>query len=228
MLRSSFLLVCAALLAPGCIAQTKREATDIANHPFSENFAPGGKLRLRVRSGEVHVIGTDENKISVELSGAKAYDARRLKVRLERKDSTAEMRISGGPRNDLTITIRIPSNTDLYARIPFGEVHVENVASNQDVELHAGELTVDVGDSADYSHVDASVITGEVDAVPFGESHGGLFRSFRMDGTGRYRLHAHVGAGQLTFVARASNGFRGSLLPSVERSPGGRGQASSR
>jgi hypothetical protein len=194
------------------------EATDIANHPFSEDFASGGKLRLRVRSGEIHVIGTDDNKISVELSGKKAYDARNLKVRLERKGSAADMRISGGPHNDLTITIRIPTNTDLYARIPFGEVHVKNIASNQDVELHAGDLTVDVGDSADYSHVDASVIAGEVDAAPFGESRGGLFRKFHRDGSGRYRLHAHVGAGQLTFVARASARSRGaSLLPRLLR-----------
>ncbi len=198
MLRSSLLLAWAALLAPVCVAQTKLEATDIANHPFSEDFASGGKLRLRVRSGEIHVIGTDKTKISVELSGKKAHDAKKLKVCLERKDSTADMRISGGPRNDLTITIRIPTNTDLYARIPFGEVHVENIVSNQDVELHAGDLTVAVGDSAAYAHVDASVISGEVDAVAFGESHGGLFRSFRREGSGRYRLHAHVGAGQLT------------------------------
>ncbi len=198
MLRSAFLLACAALLTPVCPAQTKLEATDIANHPFSEDFASGGKLRLRVRSGEIHVIGTANNKITVELSGRKAYDARKLKVRFDRKDSTAEMRISGGPRNDLTITIRIPTNTNLYARIPFGEVHVENIAGDQDVELHAGDLTVAVRDSAAYSHIDASVFTGEVDAVAFGESHGGLFRSFKREGSGQYRLHAHVGAGQLT------------------------------
>ena len=198
MLRSSFLLACAALLAPVCIAQTKLEATDIANHPFSADFASGGKLRLRVRSGEIHVIGAGQNKISVELSGKQASDAKDLKVRLKRQDSTADLRISGGPRNDLTITIRIPTNTDLYARIPFGEVRVENVAGDQDVELHAGELTVSVGNSADYSHVDASVTFGEVDADLFGESHGGLFRSFRKEGSGRHRLHAHVGAGQLT------------------------------
>jgi len=198
MLRSSFFLACAALLAPACLAQTKLEATDLVSHPFSVDFASGGKLRLRVRSGEVHVVGTDQNRISVELSGKKAFDASNVKVRVERKDSTASVRVSGGPRNDLTITIRIPSNTDLYARIPFGEVHVENITGNQDVELHAGELTVTARDSADYSHVDASVFSGEVEAAPFGESHGGLFRSFRREGNGRYRLHAHVGAGQLT------------------------------
>lgn len=198
MVRRSLLLACAALSARMCIAQPKLESTAIASHPFSADFASGSKLRLKVRSGEVHVIGTDQDKISVELSGKKAYEATGLKVRFEHKNGSGEMRISGGPHNELRITIRIPSKTDLYARIPFGEVHVRNIAGNQDVELHAGELTVEVGDAAEYSHIDASVYSGEVDAAAFGENHGGLFRSFKKEGSGRYRLHAHVGAGQLT------------------------------
>src|SRR5262249_54956279 len=184
------------LVSPLSVAQTKIEATDIIDHPFSIDFASGGRLRLHVRSGEVHVIGEDRESISVEISGKRAREARNLKVRVERKDSSAEMRVWGGPRNDVTITIRIPKQTDLYARIPFGEVSVEHVVGNQDVELHAGDLTVGVTAPADYSHVDASVISGEVDAVPFGEEHGGLFRSFHKEGSGPYRLHAHVGAGQ--------------------------------
>ncbi|MEP6994587.1 MAG: hypothetical protein ABI968_08715 [Acidobacteriota bacterium] len=203
MLRSAVLLACATMLAPPCLAQTRLEATDLANRPFSADFAPGGKLRLCVRSAEVHIIGTHDATISVALSGRNADDARRLKVRLDRRKSTSEMRISGGPHDDLTITIRIPSDTDLYARVPFGEVHVENVTGNQDVEIHAGDLTVDVSDVRDYAHVDASVFTGELDAAPFREWHGGLFRSFRRDGSGRHHFHAHVGAGQLTLQSRA-------------------------
>jgi hypothetical protein len=199
MLRFSFFFLgFAVLLAPVCVAQTKLDVADIATHPLSVDFASGGRLKLRVRSGDVHLIGVDRDKISVELSGRQAMDARQVRVRFESKGGAAEMRISGGPRNGLTITVRIPKRTDLYARIPFGEVRVENVTGNQDVELHAGELTVAVGDSKAYSHVDASVFSGEVDAAAFGETHGGLFRSFRRAGSGRYRLHAHVGAGQLT------------------------------
>ena len=194
----ALLLMCAALLGPACLAQTGTEASDLVNHPFSVDFASGGKLWLHVRSGEIHVIGTDQNKISVELSGRRAYDAKDLQVRLKSNFRGTDLRIWGGPRKDITITIRIPRNTDLYARIPFGEVHVENVAGNKDIELHAGELIVSVGSAAEYAHVDASVICGEVDGDPFGESHGGLFRSIRKEGSGRYRLHAHVGAGQIT------------------------------
>jgi hypothetical protein len=143
-------------------------------------------------------VGVEEGKISVELSGSNAYKAGDLKVRFDRKDGQGDLRIRGGPRNRITITVRIPSKTDLHARVPFGDVLVEKVSGNKDVELHAGDLTVEVGDPKDYARVDASVYTGEVDADVFGATKGGLFRSFGHDGPGAYRLHAHVGAGQLT------------------------------
>lgn len=83
-------------------------------------------------------------------------------------------------------------------RIPAGEVEVKDIAGNKDIELHAGELTIAVGSPAEYAQVAASVMTGEIEAEPFGESHGGLFRSFHKSGTGKYKLVAHVGAGELT------------------------------
>jgi len=186
---SLFLLLPAAAFPVGAQAQPR---------PFSADFPSGGKLRLHVRSGEVRVVGTDENRISVELSGKRANEAADFQVRMREKGGSTELRVSGGPKKDVTVTVRIPRNTDLYARIPFGEVHVENVVGNKDIEIHAGDLTVAVGNSDDYSHVDASVYTGELDGHPFGEEHGGLFRSFHKEGSGRYSLHAHVGAGQLT------------------------------
>jgi hypothetical protein len=196
----SLFLGLAALLAQPCLAQTKIQATDIVNHPFSVDFVPQGRLDLRIRSGDVRVVGTDQGTISVDLSGSKVDNVRTrdLKVVFEQKHGNAEMRISGGPKDGLTITVKIPAKTDLRARIPFGEVVVENVTGNKDVSLHAGDLTVEVGDRAAYSRVDAFVFTGEVDAAAFDESHGGLFRSFHRAGQGTHRLHAHVGAGQIT------------------------------
>jgi len=190
----------AALMAQNCFAQRKIEATDLVNHPFSVDFASQGKLNLRVRSGDVHVLGTNQDTISVELSGNMVNDPRTrdLKVGFDKKGSSAEMRISGGPKNGITITVRMPAKTDLRARVPFGEVVIENITGNKDVSLHAGDLTVEVGDRKAYARVDATVFAGEVDASAFGESHGGLFRSFHHTGQGTDRLLAHVGAGEIT------------------------------
>ncbi len=195
-----FLLLFAAglLVAASAAAAPRVEVTDIVDTGFSADFASGSRLNLHVRSGDIEIVGSDQDRITVTLSGKSAPEARKLKVRLDRHEGAADLRVSGGPHNDLTITIGIPKSTDLYARIPFGEVNVENVVGNKDIELHAGDLTVRLGNPADYGRVDASVFTGEVDGDPFGEEHGGLFRSFKREGSGPYRLHAHVGAGQLT------------------------------
>jgi len=64
------------------------------------------------------------------------------------------------------------------------------------VELSFGDLTIEANPE-DYAHVDASVYSGDLDAEPFAISKGGLFRSFEKRGPGKYRLHAHVGAGEL-------------------------------
>ena len=199
-MRTAALVLCAALLVPACgHADQWVEATDIVNHPFSADFDAGGRLRLTVRSGEIHVVGTGDSKVSVELSGRKAHEdsAKKVKVRFRRDGRDGELKISGGPNNDLTITVRIPSQTDLRARIPFGDVEIENVHGSHDVEVHAGDLTIDVDDPKDYAHVDASVGAGDLDGGPFSEYKDGLFRSFEKQGEGRLRLHAHVGAGDL-------------------------------
>jgi len=114
--------------------------------------------------------------------------------------SGMNFRLSGGPRNDFQVTVHLPKNCDLFLRVPAGDVTVEGIVGDKDIELHAGDLSIHVGNPNEYSQVDASVSAGDVSASPFGESHSGLFRSFRKSGSGRYKLHAHVGAGDLTLL----------------------------
>src|SRR5260370_41467156 len=100
-----------------------------------------------------------------------------------------DLRVFGGPKNNLEMTIEIPSSAMLLVRMPAGDLAIEGVSGDKDVELHFGDLTIAVGNAADYSHVDASVMSGDLQAPPFGESHGGLFRSFEKSGSGKYKLH---------------------------------------
>jgi hypothetical protein len=187
-----------ALVLPAALPDSKVEIKDLQNHPFSVDFPTGSHLRMQLRSGEFHIIGRDENRIAIRLEGKSAGNAQDLTVRFRRSGNNGDLRLWGGPRDDLRVTIEIPKAAMLFVRMPAGELHVDGVNGDKDVELHFGELTIGVGSAADYAHVDASVLTGELDGAPFDESHGGLFRSFEKSGTGRYKLHAHVGAGQLT------------------------------
>jgi hypothetical protein len=198
-MRTPFLLatVLALSVASG-IAQTKLDVKDIENHPFTADFNSGGKLRMYLRSGDFHIVGGSDNRITVRITGRNAYRASDMRVQLEGSNNSADLTVSGGPKNDLEVTIEVPKKTGLYIRMSAGNLALQHVTGDKDAELHAGELVIDVGDASDYSRVDASVYSGGLEASPFGESHGGLFRSFHKEGNGRYHLHAHVGAGDLT------------------------------
>jgi hypothetical protein len=189
----------AAFFTPLALAQTNKiEVSNLGDHRFQVDYPSGSQLSIRVRSGDVRVVGSAENKVTVKVDAKDPDKAREVTVRFERLDNSAELKISGGPKNDLRITVEVPKFTGLFVRMPAGQLEIRDITGDKDIQLHAGELIVGVGNPADYSHVDASVTTGGLEAPPFGESHGGLFRSFQKSGNGKYKLHAHVGAGDLT------------------------------
>jgi hypothetical protein len=198
-MRTPFLLASVlALSATSGSAQTKLNVKDIQDHPFTADFDSGGKIRMYLRSGDFRITGSGEDKITVRISGGNGYRASDMRVQLEGSSHAATLTISGGPKNDLEVTIEVPRKTGLFVRMPAGNLEVRHLVGDKDAELHAGEMIIDVGEVADYSRVDASVYSGGLEASPFGESHGGLFRSLHKEGNGKYHLHAHVGAGDLT------------------------------
>ena len=173
------------------------QVTEVGKDSFQADFVSGGQLRMHIRSGELRVIGSDENKIRVNYSGKNGSKTSDVTVSLKTVGNSAELRVSGGPHNDFRIEIQVPKNSGLYLRMPAGDLEINGLSGDKDVEIHAGDVTLEVGKAEDYGHVDASVNAGDLDAKPFGVSKGGLFRSFDKHGSGKYRLHAHVGAGDL-------------------------------
>jgi len=186
------------LVATTLFANTKSEVV-LAGKPHMEFDCPSNvPLRLHVRSGEILIVGTDDNKITVDLAGKNVDKIQDVKGRLSVANNVAELHLTGGPKNELQIIIHVPKNSDLTARIFAGDVNVQDVIGNKDFELHAGQLTIGVDKPEEYGHVDMSVNAGGVDAEIFGDSKGGLFRSISREAGGKYRLHAHVGTGQLS------------------------------
>ena len=192
------LLCSIALVALPVSAADKTEISERGVPHFEAQLPAGARIALHIRSGAVRIVGSDEGKLTVNISGRNKNKIDDLRYRFTSFSGSAELHISGGPRNDLDIEVRIPRNSELYARIPAGDVTIENITGSKDVELRAGDLTISVGNPADYSNVEASVIAGDISASPFGEDHGGLFRSFHKSGPGKYTLYAHVTAGDLT------------------------------
>lgn len=187
-----------ALLAPLAIAQTQLEVKDLRDHPFQADFPAGGGLRMHLRSGDFQIVGHDADRISIHFDGKNRDRAKDLTVHLKRADNHADLHVFRGPKNGLLVTIEVPKSTDLYVRMPGGDLLVKNIVGNKDIELRGGDLTIDAGSPADYAHVDASVRFGDVHAGVFGPAKGWLGGSLKQAGAGRYKLHAHVFAGDLT------------------------------
>ena len=184
------------LAAAGGFSETR--VTELGKERFEVNFPSGGALRMKVRGGGVKISGGDENKILVRYEGDNAGQFKNVKVSLQTTGTRGALEISGGPRNEFRIVIQIPRKTAIEVRVPGGDLNVEGIEGDKDVELTAGNLTLRAGNPQEYGPVDASVYAGGLSAGPFADSQGGLFNSFKHQGPGRYRLHAHVGAGDLT------------------------------
>ena len=187
-----------ALTALALFATTKPDVVLTGKSHMEFDCPTNAQLRLHVRSGEILIVGADDNKITVDLAGKNVDKIQDVKGRLSVANNVAELYLTGGPRNELQIIIHVPRNSDLMARVFAGDVSVQDVVGNKDVELHAGQLTISIEKPGDYGRVDMSVGAGQVDAEVFGDSKGGLFRSVSKESGGKFRLHAHVGTGQLS------------------------------
>jgi hypothetical protein len=197
-MRKGILVLLGLLLASVAAAQTKLEVKDLQNHPFDVPFPAESHLRVHLQGGDFRVVGTDDNRIVVRFTGRNAEQARNLTVRLTEDSKGNDLRISHGPRNDLQVTVEIPAHTDLYVRMSGGDLNLVHVIGNKDVSLVGGDLKIDAGNPSDYARVSASVRFGDVYAPDFGEAKGWMGGSINTTGPGKYTLHAHVFAGDLT------------------------------
>jgi len=153
---------------------------------------------MQIRSADIEVTGSDSPLVRVTCELKRDDEARNITIRFRTDGNSGNLRVRGGPNDDVRIRIEVPKNSSLFVRAPAGDLTVSGVTGDKDVEIHAGDLTISVGNPADYKHADASVWAGDLSASAFGVTKDGLFRSFDKDNaSGKYRLHAHVGAGDL-------------------------------
>ncbi|HTS37893.1 MAG TPA: hypothetical protein VMH04_19615 [Candidatus Solibacter sp.] len=182
-------------ISASLVAAQENRIEAVGKSPVEAKFVAGGDLRFDLCSSGIEIVGRDEPMLRLSFDSQR-YEGR-VKARIIVKGNQAEIRVTDCPHNNFQLRIEVPKTSDLYARMFAGELDVRGVSGNKDVQLRAGQLNIEMGDPAEYAHVDASVNSGEVNASPYGVDKGGLFRSFDRSGPGKYRLHAHVGAGEL-------------------------------
>ncbi len=180
-------------LSAALLAAQDVKTEEVGKSPVEAKFTPGGRVRMDLCPSGTEIVGADDSVLRV------SYHPERddVRVRIQISGDRAEIGITECPRNNFKVRIEVPEHSALHVRMMAGQLDVRDVQGDKDVELSFGQLTMDVGRADDYGHAHASVNSGDIDAPAFGVSKGGLFRSFDRNGPGKYRLHAHVGAGQI-------------------------------
>jgi hypothetical protein len=189
-------LAAIALTAPAR-AQKGIRVDDLSHHPFVADFPSGGQLNLLIRSAEIHIVGHEKHELAVRVGGGDGSESTDINATYDRSGNAADLSVSGGPHNDVVIAVEVPRQSNLVVRVPAGDVDIDGIVGDKEISLHAGDLRIAVGDPADYALVKASVTSGDINAAPFHEFHGGLFRSFEKTGPGNYKLIVHLWAGDI-------------------------------
>jgi hypothetical protein len=157
-------------------------------------FASGGKIEMQLDGGSYTVRPGAGTAIRVTVDG----NAGTSRVDVATTDTQATVSVKETPKNNFQATIEVPAAADLVIRLSAGDLKVDAITGNKDVESNAGNVEIVAGDSKLYASVDATVQAGDLKADAFGDSRSGLFQKFTWSGPGKYTLRAKLIAGNLT------------------------------
>jgi hypothetical protein len=192
------LLAVAALVASPAARSTAVQES-LESRELSKPFSPAGRIHLDLSAGDYTIQGTDEPNIRVSWRTRSDRDAARVRMDVRVSGSNATVR-TRGPHSGFRVQVDVPRRSDLDMTLTAGDLRVRRIEGNKRLSMWAGDVTIEVGETEMYRRVDATVKAGEISPRPFGRSTGGLFRSFRWDGKGKYTIDATLFAGDLKLV----------------------------
>jgi hypothetical protein len=164
---------------------------------------PTWPLAIELSAGDYQIIASESDSITVVYDAPKPEKLKKVHVQMSSGHGRNYVKING-PKTSFHATIQVPRKTDLLIRLGVGGLRVGDIEGNKDIEIHAGSLNFDALRLQDYVKGDLSVRIGDVTGPELQTSGGGVSRSYETFGKGRYRLHAHVGVGD---VALHSSSF---------------------
>lgn len=166
-----------------------------------QKFISGGAVRLHLEAGQYTIRPTDAENIVVTCHHRSEERLKEVKVEIKIAASHANVYVTNTPNNNFSAVIDVPRRSNLWVRLTAGQLTVGDIAGDKDLEIRAGQMSVAIPRPKEYGSREASVTTGSIAASAFDISKGGLFRSFHQEGPGKYRLHAHVMAGEIDLRA---------------------------
>lgn len=192
----AFLISCGFANAASNASRTE-SATLCDGSSYQTDLNRIATVRLHLRDGDFRIVGSDSDEIMIHTEGKNRALAKKMQLQLKRTGDSLDVNFLHVPKNEFQVTIAVPKETNLYARMRGGDLSVAGVSGDKDLELTGGDMSIQVPDPADYGPVDLKVRFGDVGGSPFGDPKGWIGNALKANGNGKFRLHAHVFAGDL-------------------------------
>jgi len=185
-------------------AETKIPCSQSFDHALESRAV----LLIDSRPAGLHIVGTDKDAIHVSCTAGSEENAMEVSFHFSPTAKGGKLSIEGAHlhngNNNIEVRIEIPRRTSVSIRMMAGEVRLEAVKGDKDIDIGAGQVTISSIHEGEYRSVDTSVGVGEVKASAFGADKGGFFRTFKKENSsGDYRLRAHVTTGQIELLGNA-------------------------
>jgi hypothetical protein len=161
-------------------------------------FAAGGSIEMQLDGGNYEIRPASGDHIRISFGG----NTGSATADVTTVGTHANLAIKDTPHSNFKATVEVPQTTDLVLHLTGGNLEMAAITGNKEIDSKAGNVTVAVSDSNDYSSVDASVAMGNLEAGPFGRADSGVGNHLTWSGRGKYTLHAKLGAGNLELKSK--------------------------
>lgn len=200
------LTLAALLVAPLSTARaTGNDWNYEETHNDARDFVSGGMLHMHMGVGDLHIRRGDSNRISLHYTVKSRHEKNVKNAHVDfdvhGKDATIEFHAPMSGNTQFDVELEVPANTNLDVHEKVGDMTVEGIEGDKDLELGVGDIRVEREHST-YRLVRASAGIGDVNSDGYGETSGWLGKTLKYHGDGQYELRAHFGVGDITLEGK--------------------------
>ena len=196
-------IVVCLLLAPFCTASDHWDYEE--THSEARDFDAGGMVHVRLSVGDLHIRRGDSDKIRLHYT-VKSWRESHVKdahvdIDVHGRDANIEFHAPTSGNTQFDVELEVPQNTNLEVHEKVGDLRIEEIEGDKDLELGVGDIRVAFGRAA-YHLVRASTSIGDVNTSTGDVSAGLLGKTLKYHGDGKYELRAHVSIGDITLEGK--------------------------
>ena len=197
-------IVVCLLLVPFCAASDHWNYEE--SHSEVRDFVAGGMVHVRMSVGDLHIKRSDSGKISLHYIVKSRRESNlkeaRVQIEVRGRDANIEFHAPTSGNTQFEVELEVPQSTNLDVHEKVGDLTVEDIEGDKDLELGVGDIRVATGRAA-YHLVRASASIGDVNGGDgYGETSGWLGKTLKYHGDGKYELRAHVGVGDISLEGK--------------------------